>query len=98
MEAVYHAERGGAERIPGGKPGEIDFYPREAGSDELIDSFAVAGEPAYCAQRIIEIVNVGIKRLYIGTRSVGVDLDERNANRIATEVLPSVRAAQHNPS
>jgi len=97
MEAVYHAERGGAQRISGGKPGEIDFYPREAGSDELIDSFAIAGEATYCAKRIIEIVRLGIKRLYIGTRSVGVDLDERNAHRIATEVLPSVRAAQLNP-
>jgi 5,10-methylenetetrahydromethanopterin reductase len=92
MEAVYQAERGGATRIPGGRPGEIDFYPREAGADELIDAFAIAGDPAYCAQRISEIEQLGIKRLYIGTRSVGVDLDERNAHRIATEVLPLVRS------
>jgi 5,10-methylenetetrahydromethanopterin reductase len=93
MEAVYHAERGGSTRIAGGKPGEIDFYPREAGADELIDQFAIAGEPEYCAARIRALAAVGIKRLYIGTRSVGVDLEERNSYRIATEVLPLVRGA-----
>jgi 5,10-methylenetetrahydromethanopterin reductase len=92
MEAVYHAERDAATRIPGGRPGEIDFYPREAGADELVDAFAIAGDAAYRARRISEIVRLGIKRLYIGTRSVGVDLDERNAYRIATEVLPLVRS------
>jgi hypothetical protein len=30
--------------------------------------------------------------VYIGTRAVGVDLDERNANRIGREVLPLARA------
>ena len=32
-------------------------------------------------------------RVYIGARAVGVDLDERNAERIGREVLPLVRGA-----
>jgi alkanesulfonate monooxygenase SsuD/methylene tetrahydromethanopterin reductase-like flavin-dependent oxidoreductase (luciferase family) len=92
METVYHSARGGVERIEGGRPGEIDFYPREAGADELIDRFAIAGSAAYCAERLREIAALGIDRIYIGTRAVGVDLDERNADRIGREVLPLVRA------
>jgi 5,10-methylenetetrahydromethanopterin reductase len=91
MEEVYQAERGGVERKAGGAPGEIEFYPREAGADELIDQFAIAGPAEYCAERLREIVDLGIRRIYIGTRAVGVDLGERNAARIGTEVLPLLR-------
>ena len=91
MEAVYRDPRGGVARVEGGAPGEIDFYPREAGADELIDQFAIAGPAEYCAQRLREIADLGIARIYIGTRAVGVDLAERNAERIGREVLPLVR-------
>lgn len=92
MEAVYRDARGGVTRVTGGVPGEIDFYPREAGADELIDQFAIAGSAEYCAERLREIVDLGIARIYIGTRAVGVDLAERNTDRIGREVLPLVRA------
>jgi len=91
MADVYHAERGGATRTEGGLPGEIDFYPLEAGADELIDQFAIAGPPEYCAVRLQEIVALGFARIYIGTRAVGVDLAERNARRIGRDVLPLLR-------
>ena len=91
MEDVYHAERGGVARTPGGAPGEIDFYPLEAGADDLIDQFGIAGSPEYCAERLREIAALGIARIYIGTRAVGVDLGERNADRIGREVLPLLR-------
>jgi 5,10-methylenetetrahydromethanopterin reductase len=91
MEAVYRDPRGGVARVAGGAPGEIDFYPREAGADDLIDQFAIAGDAEYCAQRLREIADLGIARIYIGTRAVGVDLAERNAERIGREVLPLVR-------
>jgi 5,10-methylenetetrahydromethanopterin reductase len=91
MEAVYRSARGGVARIPGGAPGEIDFYPREAGADELIDQFAIAGSAEYCAERLQQIAGLGISRIYIGTRAVGVDLAERNAERIGREVLPLLR-------
>jgi 5,10-methylenetetrahydromethanopterin reductase len=91
MEAVYAAERGGVTRRAGGAPGELDFYPREAGADELIDTFAIAGSPEYCAERLHELVELGISRVYIGTRAVGVDLEEENSHRIGVEVLPLLR-------
>jgi len=91
MEDVYHAERGGVARTEGGVPGEIDFYPLEAGAGELIDQFAIAGPPEYCAGRLREIVALGFARIHIGTRAVGVDLAERNAHRIGREVLPLLR-------
>jgi 5,10-methylenetetrahydromethanopterin reductase len=91
MEDIYHAERGGVTRTPGGEPGEIDFYPREAGADDLIDQFGIAGPPEYCATRLREIMALGFSRIYIGTRAVGVDLAERNADRIGREVLPLLR-------
>ena len=87
MEAVYRSTRGGVSRVDGGRPGEIDFYPREAGADELIDRFAIAGPAEYCAERLQEIVDLGIGRVYIGTRAVGVDLDEANTDRIGREVI-----------
>ncbi len=92
MEAVYRTSRGGVARAPGGAPGEIEFYPREAGADELIDQFAVAGPAEYCAERLREIIDLGIGRIFIGTRAVGVDLDEVNSDRVGREVLPLLRA------
>jgi 5,10-methylenetetrahydromethanopterin reductase len=94
METVYHDPRGGVARTPGGRPGEVDFYPREAGADDLIDRFAIAGPAAYCAERLQEIVDLGVRRVYVGTRAVGVDLDERNAERIGRHVL-SLLAGAH---
>jgi 5,10-methylenetetrahydromethanopterin reductase len=91
MEAVYASARGGVGRTAGGAPGEIDFYPPEAGADELIDAFAIAGPAAYCAERLQEIVDLGFTRVYIGTRAVGVDLREENSRRIGVEVLPRLR-------
>jgi 5,10-methylenetetrahydromethanopterin reductase len=91
MEAVYRSTRGGTERREGGRPGEIEFYPREAGADELIDRFAIAGPPEYCAERLQEIIDVGVSRIFIGTRAVGVDLEESNSDRVGREVLPLLR-------
>ena len=91
MEAVYRSTRGGTARREGGRPGEIEFYPQEAGADELIDRFAIAGPPEYCAERLREIVDLGISRVFIGTRAVGVDLEESNSDRVGREVLPLLR-------
>lgn len=91
MEAVYRDTRGGVARQEGARPGQIEFYPHEASADELIDSFAIAGSADHCAARLREIAALGIGRIYIGTRAVGVDLDERNAERIGCEVLAEAR-------
>ena len=87
MESVYRDTRGGVERPEGSRPGEIEFYPQTAGADELIDAFAIAGPAVYCAERLGEIAALGFGRIYIGTRAVGVDLEEGNAERIGREVL-----------
>jgi 5,10-methylenetetrahydromethanopterin reductase len=91
MEAVYRDTRGGTALREGGRPGEVEFYPREAGADELIDQFAIAGPAEYCAERLQELADLGLARIYIGTRAVGVDLDEANADRIGREVLSLLR-------
>jgi len=57
-----------------------------------VDQFAIAGSAEYCAERLQQIVDLGISRIYIGTRAVGVDLAEQNTERIGREVLPLVRA------
>lgn len=94
METVYHDPRGGVSRTPGGRPGEVDFYPPDAGAEDLVARFAIAGSPEYCAERLRGIAELGVRRIYIGTRAVGVDLDERNAERIGREVLPLVTGAR----
>jgi 5,10-methylenetetrahydromethanopterin reductase len=91
MEGVLTAPRGGVVRKPGGEPGELVFYPREAANNELIERFAIVGTGEYCAERLREIVDLGFERIWIGTKGVGVDLSEANAGRIAREVLPLVR-------
>ena len=91
MDAVYRDTRGGVERPEGSRPGEFEFYPQTAGADELIDAFAIAGPAPYCAERLAEIAALGFGRVYIGTRAVGVDLDEENTERIGREVLALLR-------
>jgi 5,10-methylenetetrahydromethanopterin reductase len=91
MEKVLRDPRGGVVRKAGGEPGELDFYPQEAASDELIDRFGIVGSAEYCAERLQEIVDLGFKRIWIGTKSVGADLKERNAHRLGREALPLVR-------
>jgi 5,10-methylenetetrahydromethanopterin reductase len=90
MESVYRDPHGGVVRTSDA-PGELEFYPREAASDELIDRFAIVAPAEYCAERLQEIVGLGFDRIWIGTHTVGVDLEERNTERIGREVLPLVR-------
>lgn len=91
MEKVLRDPTGGIVRAEGAEPGELTFYPKEAASDELIDRFAIIGDAEYCAQRLQQLVDVGLDRVWIGTKGVGVDIRERNAERIGREVLPLIR-------
>ena len=91
MESVYRDTRGGVERAEESRPGEFEFYPQTAGADELIDAFAIAGPARYCAERLADISALGFERIYIGTRAVGVDLDEENTERIGRQVLALLR-------
>jgi alkanesulfonate monooxygenase SsuD/methylene tetrahydromethanopterin reductase-like flavin-dependent oxidoreductase (luciferase family) len=91
MESVLRSSAGGTARTTGGAPGELDFYPREAVDETFIDRFAIVGSAEYCAERLQEIHDTGIARVYIGTRGVGIDLEESNTRRIGREVLPLLR-------
>jgi 5,10-methylenetetrahydromethanopterin reductase len=91
MEAVLTSSRGGVTRT--GRPGELAFYPKEALELDQVMRFGIIGPVAECAERLREIVGLGFANIYIGTRAVGVDIDERNTLRIGRELLPRVRAS-----
>jgi 5,10-methylenetetrahydromethanopterin reductase len=91
MEPVLSATRGGVSRTTGGQPGELDFYPKEALEAERVDSFGIVAAADECVERLGEICDLGLSNVYIGTRSVGVDLDEENTLRIGREILSRVR-------
>ena len=94
MEGVLRSTGGGTARTAGGAPGELEFYPREAVDDAFIDRFGIVGSPEHCAARLQAILDAGITQVYVGTRGVGIDLEERNTRRIGREVLPLLRAAR----
>jgi hypothetical protein len=87
METVLTAPRGGATRTPGGRRGELAFYPADALDDEIVERFGIIGPAEECATRLQEIAALGLTTVYIGTRSVGVDLAEETTLRIGREVL-----------
>jgi 5,10-methylenetetrahydromethanopterin reductase len=89
MEKVLTASRGGVTRA--GRPGELDFYPQEALDEEEVMRFGIIGAADECVERLEEIVELGLANIYIGTRSVGADLDEENTLRIGREVLSRLR-------
>jgi hypothetical protein len=91
MEGVLRSSAGGTARAAGGAPGELDFYPREAVDEVFIDRFGIVGSAEHCAERFQAILDVGITRVYVGTRGVGIDLEESNTQRIGREVLPLLR-------
>jgi 5,10-methylenetetrahydromethanopterin reductase len=88
MEGVLRSSSGGTARSEGGRPGELDFYPRGAVDAEFIDRFGIVGSPEHCAERLQRMLDLGITRVYIGTRGVGIDIAEVNTRRIGREVLP----------
>jgi 5,10-methylenetetrahydromethanopterin reductase len=89
MERVLTAPRGGVTRT--GRPGELAFYPKDALAAEQVRRFGIIGPAEECAERLAAILELGLANVYIGTRAVGVDLDEENALRIGRELLPLVR-------
>lgn len=91
MEKVLRNPTGGIVRAEGAEPGELTFYPHEAASEDLIRQFAIVGDAEYCVRRLQALVDVGLDRIWIGTKGVGVDLHERNALRIGREVLPLIK-------
>ena len=89
MEKVLTAPRGGVTRS--GRPGELAFYPKEALEKEEVRRFGIIGPADHCVERLEEILELGLANVYVGTRAVGVDLDEENTLRIGREVLSRLR-------
>jgi len=87
MEQVWRSARGGVD-VKGERPGEVNLYPDEAASAELIDRWAIVGSGEECAERLQAILDLGFDRVLLGTHTAGVDLEERNTARVAREVLP----------
>lgn len=60
---------------------------------DVVDTFAIAGPPAYCVERLAEIVELGISKFIFVGYSFEMDPDEARASRrrITEEVLPALR-------
>jgi 5,10-methylenetetrahydromethanopterin reductase len=64
-------------------------------SDRLHDTFSVVGPAGYCVDRLNEIVELGVEKLFIMTPSPGADRDlvRASRDRFEREVLPKVKAS-----
>jgi 5,10-methylenetetrahydromethanopterin reductase len=62
-------------------------------TDDVIDRFGVAGPPSYCAERLGELVELGLSKLFLLGGGFGLDRDEAEASRrlLVDEVLPALR-------
>ncbi|HZN16575.1 MAG TPA: LLM class flavin-dependent oxidoreductase, partial [Acidimicrobiales bacterium] len=60
---------------------------------EFIERFGVVGTPETCAQRLGELVDLGLDKLIVTGPTLGADPNEARAalERFATEVLPAIR-------
>jgi 5,10-methylenetetrahydromethanopterin reductase len=62
-------------------------------TDEVIDAFCVAGPVGYCVDRLTEMAEVGLSRLFVNAGVPGADQAEMQASRrrLVDEVLPALR-------
>ncbi len=63
--------------------------------ESVVDAYAVAGPPSYCAERILEWISLGYRRISISNNSPDTDADLvlESQRLIADRVLPEVRAS-----
>jgi 5,10-methylenetetrahydromethanopterin reductase len=59
--------------------------------DEFLDAFALTGPPARNAERLAQIIDLGIERLWLGTALARSPLGEESYRMSVEEVLPAVR-------
>jgi 5,10-methylenetetrahydromethanopterin reductase len=59
----------------------------------LVDAFGVAGPPSYCAERLAELIELGLDKLVLLGGSIGMDRDAARASRklLVDGVLPLLR-------
>jgi len=62
-------------------------------TDEVIDAFGIAGPPSYCVDRLTEIAELGIGRIFVNAGVAGADHEEMQASRrrLADEVIPALK-------
>jgi 5,10-methylenetetrahydromethanopterin reductase len=62
-------------------------------TDEVIDTFAIAGPPSYCVERVGELMELGVTKIFFMGGGLGLDRDAaRQARRALVEdVLPALR-------
>jgi 5,10-methylenetetrahydromethanopterin reductase len=61
--------------------------------DETIDAFGIAGPASYCVERLSELVELGLGKVFVMGAGIGLDRDEAQASRkrFVDEVLPRLR-------
>lgn len=62
-------------------------------TDEVIDAFCVAGPASYCVDRLEEMAELGLNRIFINAGVPGADTTELQASRrrLVDDVLPALR-------
>ncbi len=62
-------------------------------TDEVIDTFAIAGPPQYCIERLQELVEVGVTKVFVMGGGFRSDPQEASAahRRLVDDVLPAMR-------
>ena len=73
---------------------QSDSFQGRAASDEFIDWFAIAGDAEYCAERLAELIRIGLDHIYvIGGAETQSPLDVLEGEaRLAREVLTHLDA------
>ena len=62
-------------------------------TDDVVDTFAIAGPPGLCIERLRELAGLGLSRFIFVGYSFDMDPDEARAarRRIAEEIVPAFR-------
>jgi len=60
---------------------------------ETIDSFAIAGPPSYCVERISELADIGLSKIFVMDSGQGIDpkMVKKSRQCLVEEVLPAFR-------
>jgi 5,10-methylenetetrahydromethanopterin reductase len=63
-------------------------------TDDVIDTFGIAGPPSYCVDRLLELCELGLTKLFLMGPGFGSDRDAQRASHdlLTTKVLPQLRA------
>jgi 5,10-methylenetetrahydromethanopterin reductase len=62
-------------------------------TDDVIDAFGIAGPPSYCQERLLELVDLGLTRVFVLGGGFGIDREDAEASRhaLVKKVLPALR-------